>query len=306
MHASLLDMLVCPVCLPEEHPLQLQDHRHSGDDITSGTLVCPGCGAAYAITDGLADLAPPEKAVPSAQERYDTDRLAASYLWSHYADLWEDREATDAYPRWLEMAGDCTGPALDAGCAVGRFTFEMAAKTGFAVGVDLSRPFITLSRRIARKKEMVFTAPRQGLLTTRFGFSLPKRLQQGMVEFVRADVARLPFRAASFGLVASLNIVDKLPRPMLHLVEARRVCAQAATLLVADPFSWSETVARPQDWLGGTAESGDSAAVIANMLDAGPGWQARIAGSVWWAIRDHANRYERIRSEVIVAHRSVE
>ncbi|EFL50128.1 Methyltransferase type 11 [Solidesulfovibrio fructosivorans JJ]] len=306
MHARLLDLLVCPVCLPEEHPLQLQDHRHSGDDITSGTLVCPDCGAAYAITDGLADLVPPEKAVPTAQARYDTGRLSASYLWSHYADLWEDREATDAYTRWLEMAGDWEGPGLDAGCAVGRFTFEMAAKSGFAVGVDLSRPFVTLARRIARKKEMAFTAPRQGHLTTRFEFSLPARLQQGIAEFVRADVARLPFRAESFGFVASLNVVDKLPRPMLHLVEARRVCARKATVLLADPFSWSENVARPEDWLGGTAESGDSAAVVATMLGAGPGWEADIAGSAWWTIRDHVNRYERIRSEVIVAHRSAE
>jgi SAM-dependent methyltransferase/uncharacterized protein YbaR (Trm112 family) len=301
MNTRLVEMLVCPACLPVEKPLRLEAEQEEGTEIVRGTLTCPACGAKYEIADGVADLVAPGTDVPTEQGKYDTERLAASYLWSHYADLWDDREATDAYARWLDMAGSWEGPALDAGCAVGRFTLELAARNGFAVGVDLSRPFVALARQIVRKKEKVFTAPRQGHLTTRFGFSLPKRLQQGTAEFVRADAMRLPFRAATFGLVASLNVVDKLPAPKRHLEEAMRLCAAPGTLLVADPFSWSETVAKPEDWLGGTPETGDSAACIAHMLGAAPDWKANIAGSAQWTLRDHANRYEHIRSEVILA-----
>lgn len=303
MNARLLDMLVCPACLPGEQPLALREDQSHGQEIETGTLACPGCGAQYAIADGLADLTPPETAVPAIQNRYDTDRLAASYLWSQYADLWDDPEATGAYGQWVDMVGECAGPALDAGCAVGRFTLELAAKTGFAVGVDLSRPFVALARQVFKQTGMAFTAPLSGHLTTRFSFSLPERLRQGTAECIRADAMRLPFRSESFGLVASLNVVDKLPQPRRHLAEAQRLCAAPATLVVADPFSWSDEVAAPADWLGGTPETGDSASFIASLLGEKPDWTATVAGNVWWTIRDHVNRYERIRSEVILASR---
>jgi SAM-dependent methyltransferase len=305
MHTRLLDLLVCPACLPEETGLRLENPCREGEDLVAGTLVCPVCGAAYCIADGLADLVPPGQGTPPAQTRYDQDLLAASYLWGHYADLWEDPEATGAYAAWMEMAGNVSGPALDAGCAVGRFTFELAARTGFAVGVDLSRPFVSLARRVAAEGAMTFEAPWQGLLTTTFSFELPQRLRRGLVEFVRADVLCLPFRKGLFGVVASLNLVDKVPDPRAHLDECQRVCAASATLLVSDPFSWNPAVAPPESWLGGTPETGESAACLAAHLSRRPGWNADMAGHVWWVLRETANRFERIRSHGVMARRGV-
>ncbi|MHC1711716.1 MAG: methyltransferase domain-containing protein [Solidesulfovibrio sp.] len=301
MHTRLLEMLICPACLPEEIPLLLDGHRHEDGDIVEGTLVCPACGARYAIADGLADLVSENTAVPPVQAKYDQDRLVASYLWSHYADLWDDPEATGAYGAWMEMLGEVSGPALDAGCAVGRFTLELAARVGIAVGVDLSRPFVSLARNIAAEGKMTFPAPLLGLLTTTFSFTLPLRLRQGTAEFVRADALRLPFRRDAFGVVTSLNIVDKVPAPREHLAHCTRVCAAPGTIMVSDPFSWSPEVAPPEAWLGGTPETGDSAASIAALLDREKGLHAHVAGSVWWTIRETANRYERIRSQVVVA-----
>ena len=202
------------------------------------------------------------------------------------------------------MLGDCAGPALDAGCAAGRFTLELAAKTGFAVGVDLSRPFVSLARQVARQGEMTFSAPLSGHLTTRFSFSLPAGLRQGTAEFVRADAMRLPFRGESFRTVASLNVVDKLPKPLLHLAEARRPLRRAR-----QPLWWPTLFPGPKRWpsrqtgLAARRKPATSAAYIATLLGHEPQWSATVAGGVWWAIRDHANRYERIRSEVVVARR---
>lgn len=304
MHDRLCDMLVCPACLPEEIPLKLENACREGKDIVAGRLVCPGCGLGYGIEGGLADLVPEETPVPPGQARYDQDRLAASYLWSHYADLWNDPEATGAYAQWMALAGEVAGPGLDAGCAVGRFTLELAARTGFAVGVDLSRNFVALARGVAAEGGMTFIAPLQGLLTTTFSFTLPKRLRQGVAEFLRADALRLPFRQECCGVVASLNVVDKVPAPRRHLDECQRVCTAPGTLVVSDPFSWSTDVAPPEKWLGGTPETGDSATYLAALLGREPGLSAHIAGNVCWVIRDHANRFERIRSEVIVARKA--
>ncbi|WP_300158011.1 methyltransferase domain-containing protein [Solidesulfovibrio sp.] len=304
MLEAVMKLLVCPGCLPEEYGLELRADRREGDDVIAGTLTCPACGAAYAIADGVADLVPGHAAVPEAQARYDEERLAASYLWAHFADLWDDPEATPAYAAWLTALGDCSGPALDAGCAVGRFTLELAARTGLAVGVDLSRNFVTLARRIARQGGLAFDAPWQGLLTTRFSCELPQRLPRGTVEFVRADALALPFARGRFGTVASLNVLDKLPKPRRHIEECRRVCAAPATLLVADPFSWSPDIAAPEDWIGGRPDAGESGPCLAKLLADAPGWTARQAESVAWTIRDHKNRFERIRSETVVARRA--
>ena len=304
MIEAILDFLVCPACLPQEHALHLTAGKREGGDIVAGALTCPACGAAYAIEDGIADLVPPGTAVPAPQAKYERERLAASYLWSHFSDLWDDPEATGAYAAWMAALGDCAGAGLDAGCAVGRFTLELAARTGLAVGIDLSRNFVALARRIARDGGLSFDAPWQGRITTRFDFALPQRLRRGTAEFVRADALRLPFARERFGVAASLNVVDKLPAPRRHITECQRVCAAPATLLVADPFSWSPEIAAPGDWIGGTPETGPSGPCLAALLEGVPGWSAQESVGVAWSIRDHANRFERIRSETVVARRA--
>jgi SAM-dependent methyltransferase len=138
-------------------------------------------------------------------------------------------------------------------------------------------------------------------MTTRFDFALPERLRQGTAEFVRADALRLPFARERFGVAASLNVVDKLPAPRRHIEECQRVCAAPATLLVADPFSWSPEIAAPGAWIGGTPETGPSAPCLVALLESVPGWTAQKSVDVAWSIRDHANRFERIRSETVVA-----
>ena len=45
MKSRLLDMLICPACLPEESGLGLEQARWEGDDLVSGVLVCSRCQA---------------------------------------------------------------------------------------------------------------------------------------------------------------------------------------------------------------------------------------------------------------------
>ena len=60
--------------------------------------------------------------------------MVSSYLWSHYADLLGDEEATGAYSEWAALLAPEGGMGLDAGCAVGRFTFELSRKCDLVVG----------------------------------------------------------------------------------------------------------------------------------------------------------------------------
>jgi hypothetical protein len=126
------------------------------------------------------------------------------------------------------------------------------------------------------------------------------------------DIQALPFRSAQFSSVASLNLVDKVPRPLLHLQEMNRVAKRRdAQFLFSDPFSWSEAITPAKHWLGGTENGSFSGRgrdnVMALLNGRGdhmlPPWRIEQNGDLWWKIRTHENHFELIRSCFIKAGR---
>ncbi|MCP4667169.1 MAG: SAM-dependent methyltransferase, partial [Deltaproteobacteria bacterium] len=128
MKKVLLNTLICPSCLPKEHPLIEKVDQEEQDDIIEGCLTCKQCGRDYPIRKGLAFLAPAEAGLEQSDNRYETASLLSSYLWSHYGDLLEDPEASTAYTDWADHMRHDSGFCLDIGSAVGRFSFEMTKK----------------------------------------------------------------------------------------------------------------------------------------------------------------------------------
>jgi SAM-dependent methyltransferase/uncharacterized protein YbaR (Trm112 family) len=315
---QLLDLLACPGCLPHGRPLALapghevRSHPLLGDDVITGSLRCSECGAAYVIEDGVAVLLPPDTSVPPAQGKYDTDTVLGSYLWSSFGDIMGEEGAGEAYARWAAMVPDGTGPALDAGCAVGRSTLELAALRGFAVGLDLSPGFVGAARALLHEASLDCRLKEQGEITRQFTVALPERLRKVSAEFIVADAMAMPFKRAAFACAASLNVVDKLPDPARHLDELDRVLAETgADLLLSDPFSWSGDIAPPGRWLGGTGSgpmAGRSEDVLARLLRGQggfvrQGFQVRGPEPVAWVIRNHANHKELITSMTFTARR---
>ena len=96
---------------------------------------------AYPIERGVARVVPDHGALSGDGLRYESPDLVSAYLWSHYADLFYDPDATGAYDEWAEQISPASGAALDAGCATGRFCFEMSRKCELVIGVDLSESF---------------------------------------------------------------------------------------------------------------------------------------------------------------------
>jgi SAM-dependent methyltransferase len=236
----------------------------------------------------------------------------SAYLWSHYADLFGDPEATAAYSEWAALISPAPGAALDAGCAAGRFCFEMSRKCDFVIGVDLSETFISTARRIMEERKLDFQIKEEGGIHSARTFSLPARWDPDKVEFIVADAAALPFRSASFGCVVSLNLIDKIAGPLEHIGEADRVARpREAQLLLSDPFSWSETVCAPDRWLGGAPGGKFAGYGMDNIIGLLSGrertapleWKITRRGSVWWKIRNHRNHFELIRSLFVKAER---
>lgn len=310
MKKALLDLLICPRCLPGEYPLHDTVSVAADDEIIHGTLRCGHCGANYAIDEGVAFLDP--NPVDPSRNRYETPLVVASYLWSHFGDLLGDELATDAYSRWAGLMRPAPGLCLDGGCAVGRFSFEMAQKSDFVVGLDNSVAFIRACRQLGQDRQLALELPEEGLLRRPETLKLPDAWRTDNLDFIVGDAQALPFRAGTFAALSSLNMVDKVPKPLVHLAEINRTAQNhGAQFLFSDPFSWSTEVAPATDWLGGTSEGPFAGRALENIIallegkigSLRPTWQVESSGPIWWKIRTHSNHYEMIRSCYIKACR---
>lgn len=312
MKRTMLDWLICPSCLPEEHHLRENVLKVSEKDILEGSLHCDQCGSDYRIQDGIAFLDPHHSAEAVAGNRYESAPVLSSYLWSHFGDLLDDEAATDAYRQWAALMRPCSGLCLDTGSAVGRFSFEMASKCEFVIGLDNSVAFIRAARELMAQRRANLSLALEGSLTQEKILTLPPDWRTDNLEFIVADALALPFRSGIFSAVSSLNVVDKVPKPIIHIAELNRAARKDdAQFLFSDPFSWSTAAAREEDWLGGTSIGRFAGRGKENIIallegrkgDLAPPWKVEDHGDVWWKIRTHTNHFELIRSCFVKAVR---
>ena len=312
MKTWLLPVLVCPSCLPREHSLELNTLEQTGCDIEQGDLKCSECNRIYPIRNGILFIHPdlPENGKPNS--KYENSAVVSSYLWSHYSDLLNDPEGSSAYQEWSKLMHPGSGMCLDMGSAVGRFTFEMSSRFDYAVGMDDSASFVRAARELMVYGRREMELPEEGVLVQTRVIALPEEWRSGNVEFIVADALVAPFASGAFSSVASLNMVDKLPKPLQHLKEANRLARRNhAQFLLSDPFSWSLQEADQEEWLGGKQEGRFAGYGLDNIVDwiqarqsnPGPGWSVEKQGHVWWKIRTHRNHFELIRSAYVKARR---
>lgn len=313
MKRILIPLLICPACLPKEHPLDISSPREQGDDIINGELSCRKCRKRFPIRDGVAVLIPePEAGTSGGQWKYEEAGTVDRYLWSHYADLMKAPDASDAYAAWAAMLAPHSDISFDAGCAVGRLTFEMSLRSELAIGCDLSPAFIRTARRLANERGISFSLPLEGNIRETFRFDLPAAWRSDNIEFIIADALALPFAGETFQQVASLNLADRVRYPLAHLFDINRIArSKDAFFLFSDPFSWSTANTPEELWLGGMPNGPNSGRGIDNvraLLEGKqniitPPWRITQQGSVDWRLRSHRNHFEMIRSELLAAER---
>ena len=312
MKPFLLELLICPACLPKERPLQALQLEVQQQDIISGQMLCKVCRRSYPIRQGVAFLTAPGQANNLSPSKYETPAVLSSYLWSHYGDLLHDPDASNAYRQWADLLQSKGGLAIDIGSAVGRFSFELSHKCEKVIGVDSSYSFVKAARNLLLAQETEVELAVEGQLARKQTLTIPREWPTERTDFIVGDALALPFRQGTFSTLASLNLLDKVPKPLQHLTELNRIahCGDAQ-LLCSDPFSWSTEVAIEQDWLGGTTEgphAGRGMDNLSTLLQGRdnhlqPAWRIIQQGQVWWKIRTHCNHFELIRSCYITADR---
>jgi SAM-dependent methyltransferase/uncharacterized protein YbaR (Trm112 family) len=315
MKKWVLDKLICPECKALEMPLALTIREAKDDDILDGELRCPECYRRYSIKAGIAIVLPERtRSVLEGEDGYNSPAMLSAYQWSHYSDLIGDHRASDAYKKWSSLLPPRRGLALDVGCAVGRFSFELAKTHRHVIGVDTSIAFIHQARRILARRRLDFDLIIEGTLTEPRGCSF-EDWDVGGVDFIVADAMALPFRSHTFETVATLNLLEKVPEPLQHLKEVNRMLhTERAGFIFSDPFSWDPAVSPTETWLMGTGNgNGDYSRRGIDTLrrmfagDFGvfdPPFKITADGEVSWRIRKTANLWEHITSQYLVGERS--
>jgi SAM-dependent methyltransferase/uncharacterized protein YbaR (Trm112 family) len=297
---------ICPRCRAAErgeHALDLQvvsSDPDGGDDVIDGALICPVevCQYEYPILRGIPILvaeAADHVARNAAELRAGDDVSAFAesvigdcvgpdgdlnrnrlYLSSYGGSHWGDRDPVrpsggglvPVIAAALELAGEVRGRWLDLGSAVGRGTFELATRTGdLALGIDLSVAMIRAARRIATRGEVRIQSRKVGVVHERREFAAPA---SAAVDFWYADATALPFAGASIAGALSLNTLDSVQWPLLHLHELARVLATDSRAVIATPYDWTGSVTPIEGWLGGHSQrgrlGGSSAAELRRIL----------------------------------------
>lgn len=344
---------LCPRCLRRgaESPLSLAAvWREEGGAVLEGVLHCPeaACRSEYPVVDGIpllvadlrdfctrnqlsllgrADLGPDLEGLlgdclgpGSAQDS--RNQVLSTYAFDHWGDL-DPVPAPGGSPgavrellgRLLDLAGSLpAGPVLDAGCAAGRTSFDLASRTdGLVLGADLNLDLLRLAQSALLKGRAAYPLRRAGIVFQRREFAVaPPHAEQ--VDFWCLDAAEPPFAAGTFGLAASLNLVDCVASPHGHLAGLERVLAPGGRALLCTPYDWSGGVTAPENWLGGHSQrgewGGDPAAVLRSLL-AGGGHPAALAGlrlaaeaEASWRVRLHDRSSVDYAVHLVVAERA--
>ena len=315
MHRWLTEILICPECLPQGISLSLKSDTEQDGDVIHGELACPSCRTIYPIREGVAVILPKSTLADLHHTGgYNSDTMLSAYMWSHFSDLFNDPEATSAYGKWAALLGKerKVGYALDIGCAVGRLSFELSTTHSHVVGIDTSLSFIRKARKIKTTGALSFDLIIEGLITEGRSCSLEGRYPYDRIEFVVADALALPFRPGLFSTVTSINILEKVPSPLKHLMDVNRVMKEENGVFVfSDPFSWDESVSAPEHWLSAGKNSNGHLRGMESMTAYfqgkdhvfNPPMAIREKGKVSWKIRKTENLWEHITSEYMVGER---
>lgn len=313
MKKWLQQKLTCPECLNQEPRLELEIQVEQDDDVMEGQLTCTICGKHFPIHKGIAILLPQKSlSVLSENKGYNSKGMLSSYLWSHYCDLLQDPNATDAYKVWSSHFRDSDGLALDIGCSVGRLSFEMTRTHSHVIGIDTSISFIQKARELMKSRCLEFDMVVEGLITETCSYDFTNGWNIDRIDFIVADAMALPFPKKTFATAASVNILEKVPHPMQHLVEINRVLDnQNGMFVFSDPFSWDEDFVDPELWLSGRADGRYACRGMETMarLFSGedkifdPPLQILVKQDVSWKIRKTENLWEHINSQMMVGKR---
>jgi len=204
-------------------------------------------------------------AMENDEQYYQREKVLLEYLAFHYPDpaadpmeaLLADRTPPVAsrFPFGVRELWEprADGLALDVGAAVGRVTFDLADDHAYAFGLDLSGMLMRGAQQVQREGAARYSTILEGDLRVEHDIPVPA---PSNASFLVGDALHLPFPDLSFATVVALNLIDRVPDPMLALDELARVTAPGGRLIIGSPFTWLPAFTERDRWLGGVVRNG--------------------------------------------------
>jgi SAM-dependent methyltransferase len=239
---------------------------------------------------------------------YETERYLHEYLLFHYGKpkdlcpLVHDRYFSKFLLRFHErIDSECIAlpfkkgaRALDLGCGVGRFAFQLSRGVGEVIGIDNSRAFIDAARTIAKQGALEVQIHESGAEFSTHRLTLPKCARPAKVHFQVGDAQRLGSLAKRpFDIVAAINLICRLPSPISFLRQLPDLVLTGGQLVIASPFSWLKEYTPRREWL----MPADVQAALA------PHFSLQLHRDIPFVIREHRRKYQLVVSEVMTFKR---
>lgn len=150
-----------------------------------------------------------------------------------------------------------SGEMLDLGCGAGNLAFELARRSRRHVtGLDLDAHLLRWAERALDGGE--FEAPvvvHAGRLAA--GRMTVRPVPRALVRFACGNLLDPPFEAATFDLVALVNVLDEVPYPAVALQQAVALLKPGGHLLFASPDAWNGATTPVERWLAATGAGWD-------------------------------------------------
>jgi SAM-dependent methyltransferase len=237
---------------------------------------------------------------------YETERYLHEYLLFHYGkpkDLCPYFEHfSDFFLRFHErIDNECIAlpfkkgaRALDLGCGVGRFAFQLSRGVGEVIAIDNSRAFIDAARTIARQGALEVQIHESGAEFSTRRLTLPKCARPAKVHFQVGDAQRLASLAKRpFDIVAAINLICRLPSPTTFLRQLPDLVLTGGQLVIASPFSWLKEYTPRREWL--------TPADVQEAL--APHFRLELQRDIPFVIREHRRKYQLVVSDVMTFKR---
>ena len=240
---------------------------------------------------------------------YETERYLHEYLLFHYGKPKDLCPYFSSYEFLSEdllrfherIDGECIAlpfkkraRALDLGCSVGRFAFQLSRGVGEVIAIDNSRRFIAAARTIAKRGSIDVQIHESGAEFTKRRLKLPKCARPAKVRFQVGDAQKLGSLAKRpFDIVAAINLICRLPSPTAFLSQLPDLVLPGGNLVIASPFSWLKEYTPRREWL----TSADVQKALA------PHFRLEMRRDIPFVIREHRRKYQLVISEVLTFKR---
>lgn len=242
---------------------------------------------------------------------YETEKLLSEYLLFHYGEADEvlpytfgPRDALNFPSRCVEECLDAVpagARALDAGCAVGRASFELARRCESVVGIDFSQHFVRAALELKKSGQLGFNRIDEGALTTRCTAHVPADIDRHRVHFEIGDAMHLREDLGEFDVVLAANLIDRLADPLKFIAQLPLLVRPGGQLVLTSPFTWLEEFTPRAKWLGGYSQEGERIETFETLRALlAPNFTLTRTRDLPFLIREHRRKFQ-----WSVAHASV-